>query len=46
MVQSLHLHDWFDSVFIQRKIALLKIKNKVESDDGSVPPSEVSFLRE
>lgn len=46
VVPSIHLHDWFDAVFIQRRIEILRLKNKIESEDGSLQPSEVSFLRE
>lgn len=48
LVPFIGLNDWFDPVFIHKKIDSLKKHNKLESDDGSHinDNSEVSFLRE
>jgi hypothetical protein len=40
IIPQVHLHgqlnDWFDPVYIQMRVELLKRHNKIESEDGSV----------
>lgn len=41
-LQSLHINDWFDPVYLQTRIDLLKKHNKIESEDGSDHASDIN----
>ena len=37
------LNDWFDPIFIQQRIDLLKKANKIDSEDGDRPEAPLEY---